>query len=134
MNPATMADIPRLVDMGRRFHAQSRMPFGFDPQAVETFLAGMIASDAGTIICGDHGAIGGMLAPAYCDPRWTMAVELFWWAERGGLALLRAFAEWAAAKGAQEVRMTSLAALPRADAVLRRKGYAPTEISYQKVI
>lgn len=134
MRAATAEDIPRLVEMGRKFHAASGMPFDYDGNAIAALLDQLIASDAGTVICSDAGVIGGMLSPAYCDPKWMMAVELFWWAERDGLALLRAFEEWAARVGAQEVRMTSLASLPRADAILRRKGYAPTEISYQKVI
>lgn len=134
MMPATTADIPRLVEMGRKFHAKSGAAFGYDGDAISALLENLIASDAGVVICSDAGVIGGMLSPAYCDPNWKMAVELFWWAERDGLALLRAFEAWAAWVGAQEVRMTSLAALPRADGILKRKGYAPMEISYQKVI
>lgn len=132
MRKATAADIPRLIEMGRKFHAQSQLPFGFDPVAVENLLTALAIN--GAVIVSDHGAIGGVLNPAYCDPRWIMAVELFWWAEKDGLSLLRAFEEWAAEMGANEVRMTSLASLPRADAILRRKGYAATEISYSKVI
>lgn len=127
------ADIPALVEMGRRFHAASGQPMGFDARAVEGLLAGMIVSDRACVLMTDHGGIGGVLNPAYCDPAWMMAVELFWWAERDGLRLLRGFEDWARDMGAAEVRMTSLAALPRADVILRRKGYAPAEISYTKV-
>lgn len=107
---------------------------GFDPVALAAFLSGMIESDRAAVLISDAGTIGGVLGPAYCDPKWIMAVELFWWADRGGLGLLRAFEAWAGASGAQEVRMTSLASLPRADAVLKHKGYSPSEISYQKVM
>lgn len=129
---ATVEDMPRLLAWGKAFHKASGQPFRFDPVAVEGFLTGLMGN--GAVIVSDTGMIGGVLSPAYCDPEWIMAVELFWWAERDGLALLRAFEDWAAERGASEVRMTSLAALPRADGILRRKGYAPAEISYQKVI
>jgi GNAT superfamily N-acetyltransferase len=134
MREATLDDMPRLIAMGRLFHAGSGMPFGYNEEALSHVLAGLIASPTGAVIISDHGVIGGTLAPAYCDPEWQMAVELFWWAERDGMPLLRAFEQWAADMGANEVRMTSLASLPRADALLRRKGYAPSEISYSKVI
>ena len=132
MRQATEDDIQRLIEMGRKFHAQSGLPFGFDDAAVGALLSAL--TGGGVIIMTDSGAIGGVMNPAYCDPSWRMAVELFWWAEKDGLALLRAFEEWAAERGASEVRMTSLASLPRADTILRRKGYAATEISYSKVI
>jgi hypothetical protein len=131
---AVSADIPRIVEMGSRFHAASGIRAGYDEAAVGQLLAGLIASDSGCLFVSDFGMIGGALIPAYCDPSWIMAVEMFWWAERDGLSLLHRFEEWAAEHGAHEVRMTSLASLPRADAILRRKGFAPTEISYQKVI
>lgn len=134
MRVATAIDIPALVEMGRKFHAQSGLPFGFDEGAVVDLLAGMIESPAAEILMTDRGAIGGVLNPAYCDSSWIMAVELFWWAEGDGLALLKAFEDWAAEMEASEIRMTSIYDLPRADRLLRRKGYGPTEISYSKVI
>jgi len=110
------------------------MPCGYDPEAIGQLLNGLIASDSACVLIEADGCVGGLLSPAYCDPKWVMAVELFWWAGGSGLRLLRGFEEWAIAAGAQEVRMTSLAALDRADRLLKRKGYAPCEISYTKVI
>ena len=133
IRPADRADIARLLEWGARFHAASGVPCRFDTDAMAVVLAKLI--EAGQpVLMHDHGVIGGVLTPAYCDPAWLIAVEMFWWADRDGLPLLRAFEDEAARRGAQEIRMTSLASLPRADAVLRRKGYAPTEISYSKVI
>lgn len=105
----------------------------YHAETVGEMLAGMIDNPNAVVLMTDYGLIGGVLAPAYTNKNWIMAVELFWWAERGGIALLRAFEDWAAPL-AQEVRMTSLSSLERADALLRRKGFAPTEISYSKVI
>lgn len=134
MRAATEADIPAMLDMGADFHAASGARFGYDRDAMARVFAAMIEADTATVIVSDTGLIGGVLSPAYCDPAWIMAVEMFWWASGGGMALLKAFEAWATEQGAQEVRMTSLAALPKADAILQHKGYAPVEISYQKVI
>lgn len=128
---ATVGDIPQLLAWGAKFHAQGASGPAYDRRAVSDLLARM-TSGGGVVLMHDDGMIGGVLAPAYCDPAWIMAVELFWWADRDGMALLRAFEDWARENGAAEVRMTTLAKLPRADALLRRKGYAPIEISYTR--
>lgn len=134
IRPARLEDIPAIVAMGAQFHARWGHAMGYDPDAVTALITGLINSDQGAAFLTDSGMIGGALSPAYCDPEWVMAVELFWWAERDGLALLRAFEEWAAASGAKEVRMTTLAALPRAASIMQRRGYVASEISHSKVI
>jgi GNAT superfamily N-acetyltransferase len=127
-------DIPALLEMGKQFHAESRMPFAFDLGVMGEVLARLIASDSAVVLMTDRGVIGGMLNAAYCDPAWVYAVEMFWWARGDGMALLKEFEGWAQRAGAKEVRMTSLASLPRADLLLRRFGYTQAEISYSKVI
>jgi GNAT superfamily N-acetyltransferase len=134
VRPATAEDIPALLTMTEAFHAASQLPCAFNRDAMAGVLARMIDADEATVLMTDRGLIGGMLNPAYCDPSWVYAVEMFWWSQGDGMALLRAFEEWALHAGANEVRMTSLAALPRADGILRRVGYAPAEISYSKVV
>lgn len=134
IRPGVEADIPRVLDMGAKFHAAGKIKAGYDREAVAALLADLIHSDKGCLLVSDFGMIGGALAPAYCDPAHIVAIELFWWAEKGGLQLMQRFEDWARATGAREIRMTSLATLPRADALLRRKGFEPAEISYQKVI
>ncbi len=129
---ASVADIPAIIGMGAKFHAQADLPFPYDADAFGEFARGLIGG--GVILLSDTGMIGGVIAPAYCGTSYRMAVEMFWWAERDGLALLRAFEGWAAAEGANEIRLSTLAALPRADALVKRKGYAPAEISHRKVI
>jgi hypothetical protein len=131
---ATIADIPQLLEWGREFHKMGGLRCAYRPEAVEAMLAGLIEGETGVVLMHDHGMIGGVLVPAYCDPDWWHAVEMFWWSSRDGRTLLRAFEVWAEGVGAQEVRMTSLAELPSADVILKRRGYAPNEISYSKVI
>jgi len=130
---ATKEDLPALLEMGLKFHAMSGHPMGFDGDAVSAFMISLIDNEAGCLLMTDKGAIGGVLAPAWCDPEWLMAIELFWWAEGGGLKLMSEFEKWAESRGANEARMTSLAAHHRAADLLQLKGYAPSEISFSKV-
>lgn len=134
VRPATLDDIPALLAMGKAFHAAAILPCAFDLNAMGAVLQAMIEADSAAVLMTDSGVIGGAINPAYCDPTWLYAVELFWWAQGDGLKLLRAFERWAQNAGAKEIRMTSLATLPRADRLLRCVGYAPAEVSYSKVI
>ena len=135
MREATADDIPLLVDMGRKFHAASNQFCDYSEAATGGMLARMIEAEEAVVLISEKGLIGGVLSPAYCADNWKMAVELFWWAEdRQGLRLLKGFEDWAALNGANEIRMTTLTNLTRADELLRRKGYAPLEISYGKAI
>jgi len=133
MRQAQKEDIPRLVEMLRAFHAASNQSAGYDDKAIAALISTMIDADTACILTSDAGLIGGMLNPAYCDPRWIMAVEMFWWAKGDGMTLLRGFEQWAGINGANEIRMTTLCNLPRADALLKHSGYTPSEISYSKV-
>ncbi|ARO14433.1 hypothetical protein BVG79_01087 [Ketogulonicigenium robustum] len=132
MTRATLDDLPTLIQRMGRFHAASGLASRFDPEATGAFLTACVIQ--GAVFLTDRGCIGGMLAPHWCDPSHIMAVEMFWHADGDGLALLRDFEAWAKGAGASEVRMTSLASLPRADRLLKAKGYAPCEISYSKVV
>lgn len=79
--------------------------------------------------------MAGVIVPSAVDPDWKMAVELAWWSEdRKGMHLLRQFEKWAKESGASEVRMTTLASLPRASKIMERVGYRSAEISWTKVI
>ena len=129
--PATIDDLPQLLEMGRKFHAMGPHKGPYVEADVSDMIAGLLRG--GGVFIHDHGMIGGMMVPAYCGKSWVMAVELFWWADRHGLALLLAFEEWARDNGASEIRMTTLADHPKADAILRKRGYTPCEISYTKV-
>jgi GNAT superfamily N-acetyltransferase len=134
VRPATAADIPALVDMGQAFHTASQLPCAYGRDIMAGVFARMIEADSAAVLMTDRGMFCGMLNPAYCDPSWVYAVEVMWWSRGDGMALLRAFEEWAQQAGAKEIRMTSLAALPRADRILRHVGYSPAEISYSKVV
>lgn len=125
---ADEADIPRFIEMGRRFHAASPyagMPF--DDAAVADLLRRMMAAEHAAVLCHDHGVIGGALAPLFFSPASVMASELFWWADRDGMSLLVHFEAWAEAMGARGVTMSTLAGSDRLVRILERRGYRPAE-------
>jgi hypothetical protein len=131
----TASDIPRLVDMGRRFFAATGHPAEYDPEAVAAMLGRMLDDDNAAVFVTPGGMIGGVLMPLYCSPGWIVAAELFWWAEdRSGLKLLRRFEQWGAERGAREIRMTTLQGLPAAETILARRGYVPAEASHSRMI
>lgn len=129
---ASTEDIPIMVEWGARFHAAGGLKMPYSPEKVADLLDGLIAG--GGVFISSTGMIGGALVSPYCTDDWKMAVELFWWADGGGMALLRAFEDWARSNGADEIRMTSLGVLERATQILARKGYTVIEISHTKVV
>jgi hypothetical protein len=134
IRPATLADIPRMVEMGRVFYRAAWRNDAYDPEATATALGAMIGG-AGAVFVSERGMIGGVLAPVWCAPTQSQAVELFWWSRDGqGEALLDAFEAWARDAGAGEVRMSNVCGL-RGEAVARKleaRGYAPCETSFRK--
>ena len=132
---AAVDDIPRVLTMGRKFHAAAGVMAPYSETATERTLRGLIDSPEGVLIVSDGGMIGGATTSAYCADNWKIAIELFWWCEdRQGLKLLRDFERWAASVNAEEIRMTTIHSLKGADRILARRGYAPNEISHGKVI
>jgi len=99
---------------------------------VKLELQSLISSPNSCVFIHDNGAIGGRISRLPFGPG-NMAQEVFWWAERGGLILMRAYEDWAQEKGASVICMASLPN-SRVDAIYRRRGYEPCEQFYKKVI
>jgi len=128
-------DIPRIVEMGRKFHKAGGVKAPYSEAATSKTVQHLIESPDGVLLVSGQGMIGGATMLAYCADNWKIAVELFWWCEdRQGLNLLRGFEQWAVSAGANEIRMTTIHSLDGADRILSRRGYAPSEISHGKVI
>lgn len=74
IRPASIADVPMLVEMARLFHAGS--PYArmgeFDPGAVKMFLRRMLALPNAVILTHGDGAIGGVLAQLPFAPSVTV--------------------------------------------------------------
>jgi len=138
IRPATVEDVPRLVELGRAF---LRTPpyaglFADAPDVLATLIQTLITGPASTVLVIDQadlvvGAIGLLVAPHFASGE-ALASEVFWYMDpqyRGaGVRLLRAGEHWAAASGAVGVAM--VAPDDRLGAVYERWGYQLMERSY----
>jgi len=137
---AVPEDVPRLVEMGRRFVRETEYAdkVGVSPEHMQKFGTDLLANPAAAIlVCDADGELRGMLALLiYPHPfsGESTAVELFWWVEpehRGtGRELLQAGEQWARERGAK--RMQVIAPNERVAKLYRRKGYGHVEDTYQR--
>lgn len=109
----TAADIPRMVELGQRMHAESPRfsPYRFDPERLEASLRGLMEMPLGLVLVALHDGeiVGGMLAIAAdhyaCEMRQASDLALFVDPDRrGGAAavrLINAYREWAREIGAE---------------------------------
>lgn len=137
---ATLADMPVLIEMGRRFHAAS--PWAHMPinEAVLTnSMAGFIEGEASEVFVLEDltGGIGLFVSPVYFADG-LVAQEVFWYCEapRKGRWLLEVAESWAANMGASHMSMICLEG-ENTDIVgklYERRGYRPTEHTYMKAL
>lgn len=145
IRPASPADIPALVEMGREFHREAGWPerVEFDAASFEETLWKFLRGEAdGFLIVAEFdGEAVGMAAmlffPFIFNAGVTGSQELFWYARPehrngAGEALLSAMESIAQARGARTFTMFAVPGLR--DAALarlyRRRGYAPAEPSF----
>lgn len=142
MRPATVADVPRLVEMGRAFLASTiyHGRLAENPAQMDALARHLIASDDGTVIVADHagevvGMIGMLAFPHHLSAE-RIAGEVFWWVEpahRGcGVRLMKHAEQWAKAVGA--VRMQMIAPSPDVASLYQRLGYTPIEVAYERTL
>lgn len=129
-------DVEAILDLGERFHAFS--PWRdrpFQREATRRTVEALIQSESGVLLFNGEGILGGVLSPIYFGGG-VVAQELFWFADRGGRELIKAFEQWAGAKGADGVLMVNLAVNERTDALMcrmyERMGYGLRERHYWK--
>lgn len=137
IRPATVSDIPKLLEMGAAFAARAKLTdhVGYDADSMALTFRAMIEGDSFCLFIGDNGAIGGMVAPHPFNHAQNIADELFWWSEgRDGLRLLEAYEEWAESHDAV-IRMTALEAVnpERMKQFYERRGYQALERAYVRV-
>lgn len=130
---AGVSDLGQLVKWGQAFHSQS--PWSdtpFDPYKMKVVLLEMIEDEDAVVIMHDHGVIGGSIITPYFN-NIPVAQELFWYAEKDGMELLKAFEAWAYVEGAELVSMAGTGIRPKAlDRLYRQHGYSPRETFYVK--
>lgn len=143
---AVLADLPALVEMGRRFFDASG--FGdvtsYDPESMAHTFAELAQSEQGLLLVADDGGLVGMVGalvyPHYFNKADLIAQELFWWVDESarksgvGGELLESVEAWASEKGAASVVMLSLSALnpDAANRMYINAGYRPAEQSFIK--
>lgn len=131
--PAEFDDIPRLTSYISAFHKAS--PYSdveFSPGATRTVLQDLIVRPTACVFIHDHGALGGEISRLRFG-RACVAQELFWWAEKDGLALLKAFEDWAQDNGGDLICMAALAD-QRFERFYARKGYQSKETFYVRQV
>lgn len=136
IRPATLADIPALLDMGKRFSERARLVdhVGYDPASMEATFQQMIEGGHPVFIS-EQGAIGATQTQHPFNHAHIAAQELFWWSEgRGGLKLLEALTRHCEAN-CDSLTMITLEAIEpeRTGKLYERLGFAPLEHSYVKV-
>jgi len=131
---AQVCDLPRLMRYAQAFHAYHPLTAHapFDAEPIEAKLKDLIAGGDAVLLVHDHGAIGGVLAPIWCAPSVVIATEIFWWAERDGRSLMKAFEAWAEGKGADEVQMIAILGARDVTPIYDRAGYRPVELCFMK--
>lgn len=137
---ATATDVPRLVEMGRRFRAET----GYAKHLAENptkmaELAGQLAEAGSLLVSERNGELVGMLGfivyPHFISGE-TTGGEVFWWVEpehRGeGVKLLREAERLARTQGAKTMQM--IAPTDRVATLYLRLGYEFVEASYQRAL
>lgn len=139
---ASLADVPRIVEMGVEFLRESeyRSAFLENPAQIETLARQIITSDHGIVLLVEKAErVVGMIAMIAYDhfiSGQRVAGEVVYWVEssaRGlGLRLLRAAEAWAKTEGAVFMQMISPSA--RVDVFYTRLGFAPIERTFQRAL
>ena len=133
MRRATAEDIPFLLELGAKFHAEKQAKYGFVEEDCRAFFAAMI--EGGVVLIEGRGFICGVAMGQPSNASYRSAHELFWWSEGGhGAELLAAFEQWAAEQGCDEVCLSHPASEAVVGRYLQRKGYEPETSALRKGI
>lgn len=140
---ATLADVPRLVAMGRAFLQTPPYAgvFRDDPDQLAATVTGLITGALSTVhvsVAGDE-VVGmlGMLASPHFLSRDIIAGEVMLWvdpAARGsaGVRLLKAGEAWARSRDATVMQMIAPEGAPRVEAFYTALDYRPVERTYAR--
>ena len=124
MRQATPEDIPALVEMGRRCHAEKQDRYPFVERDCEAFFASVIKD--GVVLVHGRGFICGVISGQPSNVSYRTAYEIFWWSEdRGGARLLAGFEKWAKDEGCDEIAVSHPTSERAVGRYLRRWGYRP---------
>lgn len=100
---ADTSDIPKLLEMGRKFHESVQPEWPWSAEGFSDTMDSLIHN--GFVAMTARGFISGLIAPMPLNPDWLVAHEILWWSEDGkGWPLMRAFREWAETNDADEIK------------------------------
>lgn len=120
---ATAADVLRVVDWCCLLNERIDCAIKPDRPWVASVIARLIGSPDSVVFVSDGGFIAGSLQPTLASPQ-IVAMEHGWYSSDGsGRALLAAFENWAAERGAVLIQLSTGATGPD----LSRIGYRMTE-------
>lgn len=115
IRPATLADLPRIIELGAMLHATSSYSrLAFVPEKAAAFLTALIEKDGVVFVAEIDGVVVGGMAGGVVDQWFSndlIAYDFSIFVEpkrRNGLIamkLMLAFEEWARIKGAKQVHM-----------------------------
>lgn len=129
---AVEADIPAIMDMGRKFADDAGVTnkIGWHDATVESLLRVMI--EGHVLLIGDRGMIGGFVFPHPLSGRMVFQ-ELFWRSEGfEGVRLLAAAEKQAKAMGCERSLMIGIDTMPDVAGLYARLGYEPAERNFIK--
>jgi GNAT superfamily N-acetyltransferase len=137
---ASYEDIPRLVEMGQRFHRESPYRDHVAVNPGHMSLLGRQLMEKGVLLVSERegkvcGMIGLFIFPHFLSGE-PIAVEVFWWVEpeyRGeGIKLLREAEQQARTAGAARIQM--IAPNDQVATIYERLDYGFVESAYQKAL
>ncbi len=129
---ATPEDTEGLIDLIHNFNAEY-----FDVPLSEAKARAVLEwlLPEGVVLISGAGFIGGLVTQDLFRD-WSVLQEFGWYSEdRSGIALLDAFIEAGRDLRVNEVRISTLTtSSPHVEALLRKRGFAPLELSHRLVI
>jgi GNAT superfamily N-acetyltransferase len=140
IRPACIADLPRLVEMGRRFRGETTYHeyLADNPEKMAELATKLIATD-GLLVAERDGRVIGMLGyiiHTHFISGQVMGGEIFWWTDpesRGdGLKLLREAERRAKLSGATQMQM--IAPNEKVARLYERRKYQFVEATYQRAL
>lgn len=140
---AIAKDRDRLIEMGQRFAASSGYAQWFKPtrEQVAALVDAVIAAESVIVVAMHEGRPIGMIAAVLTEHvlGGKLLDEVVWYVEpehRGsaGPRMLAHLERWASTKSVTLLKMLAPADSPRVGEFLARRGYAPVESAYVKVL
>ena len=139
---ATEEDIFDLLVLTKNFMKEAGGFFRFSKDKVETFLKTSLGNSDSVVIVAEHdGQVVGMLIGLVTEHpfiKTRIATEVGFYVspeQRGGrkaLRLAKAFEEWAASKGAEDLVLGDVKTIKDLSGFYAKLGYSPTEGLYVK--